>query len=364
MLPANEKLEDLEKSINRDLKPHSFALAGWRAEFEVSVDPKAVPLRNVVGVLDGHGPLADETVVIGCHYDHLGFGGPSSNFSPTQWAIHHGADDNASGTAGVLELARRFAAIKDRQGRRLVFCAFSGEEEGLYGSQAYCNKPPFPLDKTAAMFNLDMIGRLRNDQKTGKSRLLTEGHGSAKPFAEMIENLAKKEGFTLSSKPGGMGPSDHASFYAKRVPVLFFWTNDHAEYHRPTDTADRINYAGMRRVVEAGEEIVSTLARMERPAFVEVKGDSGARPSSGPRLGIRPGYSDDVVGLLIEGVSPGSPAEKAGMKKDDVIIDVAGKAVKDIRTYMTAMSVQKAKTTIAVKVKRDGKEVTLKVTLE
>jgi hypothetical protein len=364
MLPANTKLDDLEREIGRDLKPRSFELAGWKAEIDVVRDPEAIPLRNVVGVLKGSGPLADETIVVGAHYDHLGFGGPSSTHSPTHYAIHHGADDNASGTAALLELARRFKAMKDRQGRRIVFCAFAGEEQGLYGSQAYCEKPPFPMSKTAAMFNLDMVGRLRVDGKSNKAKLFTEGHGTAKPFKELIENLAKKHEFTLSSKPGGRGPSDHASFYAKKVPVLFFWTNDHDDYHKPSDTADRIDYAGMRRVVDASEEVVVSLTKIEKPEYVEVKGDTGPRPSTGPRLGIKPGYSDDVAGVVVEGVTPGTPADKGGLKKDDVIVGLAGKPVKDLRTYMTIMAVQKPKTTIDVEVTRDGKKVTLKVPLE
>jgi hypothetical protein len=213
------------------------------------------------------------------------------------------------------------------------------------------------------MFNLDMVGRLRVDQKSGKAKLFTEGHGTAKSFKELIENLAKKRDFTLSSKPGGMGPSDHASFYAKKVPVLFFWTNEHPEYHNPRDTADRIDYAGMRRVVDASEEVVVSLTKIEKPEYVEVK-DSGTRPSSGPRLGIRPGYSDDVAGVVVEGVIPGTPADKGGLKKDDVIVGLAGKPVKDLKTYMTVMAVQKPKTTIDVEVTRDGKKVTLKVPLE
>jgi hypothetical protein len=364
MLPANKKLDAIEAAISRDQKPDSFALTGWKAEVESKPDGKALPLRNVVGVLPGSGPLADETLVVGAHYDHLGFGGPHSTASPTRWGIHHGADDNGSGSAAVLELARRFAAKKDRQGRRLVFCLFAGEEQNLYGSKAYCAEPPFPLDKTAAMFNLDMLGRLRPDEKTGKMKVLTEGHGTAKQFKELIENLAKKHDFTLSSKAGGFGPSDHASFYAKKVPVLFFWTGEHDQYHNPGDTADRIDFAGMRRLVDASEEAVTSLARMERPTYLEVKGDTGMRPSTGPRLGIRPGYSDDVAGVVVQGVTPGTPADRGGLLKDDVIVGLAGKPVKDLKTYMAIMAVQKPKTTIDVEVTRDGKKKALKVELE
>jgi hypothetical protein len=361
MMPANQKVSDLEKAIDRDGKPVSFALAGWKANIKSELDKNAIPLRNVVGVLEGSGPLADETVVVGAHYDHLGWGGPSSNDSPLKTAIHHGADDNASGTAAILELARRFASMKERQGRRIVFCAFAGEEQGLFGSKAYCDKPPFPLKTTASMFNLDMVGRLRIDDKTGKAKLLTEGHGTAKPFKDLIDNLAKKHSFVLSSKSGGYGPSDHSSFTAKDIPVLFFWTDVHADYHRPSDTADKVNYPGMRKVVELSQETVQTLTTMEKPKFIP---QPVVKRGDGPRLGIRPGYSDDSPGVVAEGVLPGGPAEKGGMKDGDVIVGLAGKPVKDLASYMVIMAEQKPKTTIEVEVLRKGSKMKLKIPLE
>jgi hypothetical protein len=363
MLPAGVSLRDIEKGIDRDLKPSSFALPGWSARLEVKKG-ELIPLKNVVGVLAGAGPLASETVVIGAHYDHLGYGSTSSLTNSKRSQIHYGADDNGSGTTAIMELARRFAAVKDRQGRRLVFVAFSGEELGLFGSRHYCNKPPFPLDRTAAMYNLDMVGRLRTDAKTGKGRLLTEGHGTAKPFKPLIDNLAKQYDFTLTSKASGFGPSDHASFCGKKVPVLFVWTGVHADYHRPTDTADKIDVAGMRRIVDMSQETIAELARMDKPAFIEVKGDPGRRPSGGPRLGFRPGYGGETAGVEVEGVTAGGPAEKGGVKDGDVIVALAGKPVKDLRTYMVIMSNQKKGDTIDVEVVRKGNKVKLKVKLE
>jgi hypothetical protein len=364
MLPAGQSLSAIEKGIDRDMKPNSFNVPGWRASLEVQNKSDLIPLKNVVGVLEGAGPLSDETVVVGAHYDHLGYGGPSSMSRAKKREIHHGADDNASGTTAILELARRFAAIKNRQGRRLVFIAFSGEELGLFGSRHYCDKPIFPLEKTAAMYNLDMVGRLREDQKTGKGRLLTEGHGTAAPFKEMIDNLAKKYEFTLASQASGFGPSDHASFCGKKVPVLFVWNGTHADYHRPTDTADKINVPGMRRIVDMSEEAITTLTRMEKPTFIEVKGSPGVRPSSGPRLGIRPEYGSDKPGVAVEGVTAGTPADKGGIKAGDLIVGLAGKPVKDLKTYMLVMSNQKMGTTIEVEVERGGKKVKLQVKLE
>jgi hypothetical protein len=363
MLPPNLKLGAIEKSIDHDMKPRSMALPGWTARLAVERKNDAIPLRNVVGVLDGEGPLADETVVVGAHYDHLGYGGPSSNAPSKKRAIHHGADDNGSGTTAMLELARRFAAQKPRQGRRLVFVAFSGEELGLFGSAHYCKEPAYPLARTAAMYNLDMVGRLSKDKETGLDRVLTEGHGTAKEFEGLIDAGAKKYGFALKKQASGFGPSDHASFCSKKVPVLFVWTGVHADYHKPSDTADKINLEGMRRVVDMSEEIIARLTQMDRPTFLEVKGAPMGRPSSGPRLGIRPGYSD-AEGVEVEGVSSGGAAEKAGVKDGDRIVEIAGKPVKNINEYMQAMALQKKGATIEIVVVRGKETKKLKVNLE
>jgi len=303
--------------------------------------------------------------VVGAHYDHLGYGGPSSLARGKVPAVHHGADDNASGVAGVIELARRCAAQgPDRQGRRLLFVAFSGEEVGLLGSRYYCRNPIYPLGETAAMFNLDMIGRLQPDRQTGKDRLLAQGVGSAKPFRGLVEGLGRKYAFQVSNQASGDGPSDHAEFYNKKVPVLFFWTGVHADYHKPSDTADKLNVAGMRKVVDAGEEVVRALATMPRPAYVYVPGQTKARMTAGPRLGIRPGYSEEREGVEVDGVPPGTPADRAGVQDGDLIVAIAGRPVRNMATYMQAMSLQKKGTTIEVVVLRKGQKKALKVKLD
>jgi len=270
------KLEDIERDIDHDLKPRSRELTGWSASADVSVwrAKNALKLKNVVGVLEGSGPLADETVVLGAHYDHVGYGGANSLADLKTMAIHHGADDNGSGTTSILELARRFGAVPKREGRRLVFMTFSAEESGLFGSEAYCKDPLFPLDKTAAMINLDMVGRLTKDKDSGKDRLTVYGTGTAKTFDALIEALNKKYDFQLKKVPTGMGPSDQMTFYEKKVPVFFFFTNDHADYHRPSDTSDKINVPGMRRIVDLTEELAAHLATAARPEYVKVAGPS------------------------------------------------------------------------------------------
>ncbi len=364
MLPPTMKLATLEKIIDATLEPRSMELTGWKAKLAVERRADGIPLRNVIGYLEGSGPLADETIVVGAHYDHLGYGGPSSMSQGKKRAIHFGADDNGSGTTAMLELARRFASIPQRQGRRLVFLAFSGEELGLFGSRHYVNHPVFPLEKTAAMYNLDMVGRLTKDKDTGLDRLQTEGHGTAAGFKEILEEGAKKYGFTLKMQASGFGPSDHASFCGKKIPVIFVWTGTHADYHRPSDTADKINLEGMCRIVDMSEEIITRFTQMDKPAFIEVRGAAMGRPSTGPRLGIRPGDYNDAEGVKIDGVSEGGPAEKAGIKANDVIIQMAGKPVKNINDYMAVMALQKKDTTIEVIVLRGKEKKTLKVVLE
>ena len=264
---SDHGLHDLEVEIDRDLTPRSRPLTGWTADLEIKVR-RSIDVKNVVGVLDGSGPLANETVVIGAHYDHLGYGGPGSMANLKKPAIHHGADDNGSGTTMMMELARRFAQMKERQGRRLVFVAFTGEEMGLHGSLHYCKEPLFPLTDTVAMINLDMVGRLTTDSQSKKDRLTVYGTGTARSFEELLQSINKKHDLELQKRPGGSAPSDQATFSAKQIPVLFFYTGDHSDYHRPTDTVDHINFAGMERVASFVQDVVDYLAVVpEKPQY-------------------------------------------------------------------------------------------------
>jgi hypothetical protein len=359
------RLRDLEADIDRDLKPRSAELAGWTAQLQVTVKRENLPVKNVVGVLEGTGPKANETVVVGAHYDHLGYGGMGSLAQLKKPEIHHGADDNGSGTTSIMELARRFGQMPTRD-RRLVFIAFSGEESGLLGSRHYCNHPIFPLADTVAMVNLDMVGRLRSDPETKKDKLIVYGTGSAKTFDGLIEGLNKKYDFQLKKVPSGMGPSDQMSFYLKKIPVFFLFTDLHPDYHRPSDTADKINVPGMRRVVDLTEEmVVQLLQAPERPEYVkssEGGTPSGAQRMEGPRLGIQPTYGDDKEGVLLEDVSEGGAAAKAGLKAGDRIVELGGKPVKNLEGYMALMKGRKKGEAIEVGVLRDGKKMTIKVT--
>ncbi|MFN4258869.1 MAG: M20/M25/M40 family metallo-hydrolase [Gemmataceae bacterium] len=363
-----QSLSDIERAIDRDLQPRGAPLTGWHADLEIRVDRPTVPVKNVIGVLEGEGPLAKETIVIGAHYDHLGYGGRGSLARDVKGpAIHHGADDNASGTTCLIELARRFGQ-GPKPARRIVFIAFSAEEIGLLGSDHYVKNPLIPLTDTVAMINLDMVGRLRADKDTNEEQLTVYGTGTAKHFDQLIDDLNKKHShFKLRKVPGGTGPSDHTSFYLKDIPVLFFFTGTHPDYHKPSDTADKINVEGMRKIADLVEDITQELVQADkRPEFVKVAGGSTPRPSMNvPRLGIMPNYGEEEKeGLLLDGVSDNGPAAKAGLKAGDRIIEIGGKPVKDISTYMVLISNHKKGEPINLVILREGKKVPVKVVPE
>lgn len=363
---SDQRLANVEAAIDRDLKPRSTPLTGWTATLQTSVKATRIPCKNVIGVVEGKGDLANETVIVGAHYDHLGLGERGTLARNLKGpAIHHGADDNASGTTMMIELARRFAARPDKNRRRLVFMGFSGEERGLLGSEYYVNHPIYPLKDTVAMFNLDMVGRLRPEGSDGKGRdrLIVEGSGTAKDFSDLLDRLNKKYDFALKKVPGGMGPSDQASFYAKGLPVLFFFTGEHVDYHKPSDTADKINVQGMVRIADMGEEIVENFAtRQDRPEYVKVATAAPGRPSrSGPRLGVMPAYGEDKEGMQISQVTEGGAAAKAGLQAGDLVVELDGKAVKSVEGYMALMGNYKKGDRIKVTFIRAGKRQVVEV---
>ncbi len=361
------KLEDKETAIDKELKPQSAEIKGFSVTMDAHLKRgNVIPVRNVVGVLEGSGPLAEEAIVIGAHYDHVGSGGFGSLGAGRVVAIHQGADDNGSGTTAMLELAKRFASQKNRQGRRLIFIAFSAEELGLFGSVHYCKEPLYPLEKTAAMVNLDMVGRLRPDKDSKKDRMLVQGSGTSEGFELLLDKINKGFDFTTIRQKSGFGPSDHSSFASKKIPVLFFWTDVHEDYHRPTDTPDKINYEGMDKIIRFSSQIIGELASIkEKPKFIEVKTTrTGGTRQGGPKLGFRPGYNEDEKGVAVEGVTEGEPAAKAGIKAEDKIVKIDGKEIKNIEVYMEIMQGKKAGQTIKIGIIRKGKALELDVKLE
>ena len=353
-------LSQLEKSSIEKAPDNSRPLIG---EVNLSTDivRNETPAYNVIGMLEGSDPLLkNEVIIIGAHYDHLGRGGEGSgSLAPRAGEIHHGADDNASGTAGVLELARLFTAQKPRPKRTIVFMTFGGEEEGLLGSNYYVNHPLLPLANTVAMINMDMIGRMKD------SRLILGGVGSAKEWRDITSADAEKT-FQLTLTEDGFGPSDHSSFYAKQIPVLFFWTGTHNDYHKPSDTFEKINYGDEARILQMVARIVNRLdAADKRLTYTTAKSDPAPR-TGGFRvyLGTIPNYADTNDGLLLDGVRDDSPAAKAGLKAGDRIVKIGSHDIRNVYDYTAALGEMKAGEEYLFEVIRGQQKLSLKVTPE
>ncbi|ODA29987.1 M28 family peptidase [Planctopirus hydrillae] len=348
---------ELAEEIDATMTPRSRVLTGWKAQGEATVIRQSADVHNVIGVLEGEGPLANETVVIGAHYDHVGRGGAGS-LAPGSTDIHNGADDNASGTAVLIEVARLLASQPKKPARRVVFMAFTGEELGLLGSARYCKEPIFPLDETVAMLNMDMVGRLQ------ENKLTVFGVKTAKQFEEWLREGNKTTGFELIEKPEGFGPSDHSSFYTKKIPVLHFFTGLHPDYHRPSDDTDKLDVDGMTRVATLVNEIAQVVINTPaRPEYVEVKGSANVmRSGNRPYVGTIPDFGVQEPGYAISGTAPGSPADKAGLKPGDLVIDVGGNKVTNLDDFDLALRKFKAGDKVDFTVKR--KTETLKLPLE
>lgn len=358
-------LAAIQKGIDESLEPRSGPLAGWRIRGTTAIERVETRSRNVLAMLPGVGaPAGDgvpaidprETVVLGAHYDHLGYGGENSA-APGEKAVHHGADDNASGTAMLVEVARM---LRDRGPfpRTILFIAFSGEERGLLGSAHYTANAAVPLDDTVAMVNLDMVGRLTDN------KLIVHGTGTGTGFDAMVDRLVAGHGFAVAKEPGGFGPSDHSSFYAKKIPVLHVFTGSHADYHRPTDTAEKIDYDGMVRIAGLVADAVVELARVApRPGSIEVASKQFARGGDRPYFGSIPDFGKPGGGYAISGVTKDSPAAQGGLLGGDLIIRLGDSAIAGLEDFDSALRKHKAGETIPVVVSRGGAEVTLQVTL-
>ena len=362
---AGWTFEAIQDTINRNKKPVTFVFPDVRISLRTDVRKVTGRTENVVAFLPGRDPvLKDEAVILGAHLDHLGYGGPGSgSMVPDTVAIHHGADDNASGSAGLLAIARSLAADSASLQRSVVVIFFSGEELGTLGSGFYVLHPFFPLSATTAMINMDMVGRMENNTLT------VNGTGTSTVWDSLLTLENTNPSLTLKSVPDGYGPSDHAQFYGKDIPVLFFFTGTHNDYHKPSDTWDRLNYPGEEQVVRLVGRITGDLVRGGgRPPFVRVASTGG--PSTGDArafrvtLGIIPDYAEGTHGMKICGVRPGGAAEKAGLMPGDIIVMMGGKKVLNIYDYMGLLGELKAGQVVEVRVMRGGKSVTCTATME
>ncbi len=359
-------LTSLQKAIDANLQPHSMMLDTLTARGNPGVIRPRATTRNVIGCLPGRGPLTGEYIVIGAHYDHLGVTVPRNAHSASQPAsldpqIHNGADDNASGTAAVIELARVFAAHRPRGPHRsLLFMAFSGEEIGLLGSDHFVDHPTVPLDRIAAMLNLDMVGRMHD------RRLQVLGVKTGSEFDSLVRREAETLGLDLKTSGGGFGPSDQTSFYKKKIPVMHFFTGVHRDYHLPTDDADRINADGTADVTRFVYHVAAALAcSTTRPTYVSVAEEGPRRTRLKVRMGVMPSYVDeDQPGMTLDGVSPDSPAERAGLREGDQLLFVGDVAIDNVYDLMHALGSHDPGDTTVVTVLRDGRHLKFPLTFE
>lgn len=356
-------LSELELAIDADLKPRSQVLAGITSAGETRIEQTQLPARNVIGLLPGVGELADEYVVVGAHYDHVGMGGRGGgSLAPGTIAVHNGADDNASGTTAMMEVARRMAEDQSVNRRSILFMAFSAEERGLLGSKHYVRNPRWPLEKTVAMVNMDMVGRLNDN------RLTVYGTGTAENFDALVERLNQAAQFNLEKWPYGYGPSDHSSFYQENIPVFHFFTGLHNDYHRPGDDPEKLNYEGMARIAAMVTQVVTELATSpQKPAHLQVSGSANPSRQNAPPsravLGIQLDLEYEGDGAGIDRVTPESPASAAGLQAGDVIIQIGETPIASIRDLRTFLATKKPGDQIEVLIRRGEEQIRATITL-
>ena len=361
---AGKSLTDVQQQINHMGKPASFAFPET-LQLSVKVDIEATHARvnNVLAYLPGK---TAEYIIIGAHYDHLGRG-DSNSLAPSQIGqIHPGADDNASGTAGVLELARMFSPMKGQLERGILFASFSGEELGLLGSAEWVKEPTLPLDKCVAMLNMDMIGRIKDN------KVYIGGVGTSSTFKSILEQAQKQSSssFKIEYSAGGYSASDHTSFVAKKIPVLFFFSGLHSDYHKPSDTWDKINAPSAAQLIDMISDVVLQLESAPAgPTFVTVVEDKPMGGISGgggygPYFGSIPDFGEVKDGVRFSDVRPGSPAAKAGLRAGDILVQFGDKPIHNLYDFTDALRRSKVGEVVDVKVMRDGKPVMASVKLE
>ena len=312
--------------------------------------------KNVVGLVRGT-IESDEVIIIGAHYDHLGYGEFGSLYRGDTPRIHNGADDNASGTAGLIELAQYFG--KYRPGTDLLFVAFSGEEMGLLGSAHFVEEPPVNLDNTLAMINMDMIGRMEDH------KLIIFGTGTTSDWEEILL-VANTDSLKIQLVKDGTGASDHTSFYYKNIPVLHYFTDTHSDYHRPSDDVEYINNEGIAKITEHIVRVIEYLDGIdkEQMAFIEAPGKQRqSMRLEGPTLGVLPDYGYDGTGMKITGINPNQAADNAGLQSGDIIIGLGDARLDDIYDYMGALNTLEKGETTTITILRNGEEITLELQL-
>ena len=356
-------IKKIQDEMNQNLKPLNFQLGFLNIEASINIEPIIKKGANVVGEIRSRNrEFRDEYIVIGAHFDHIGLGGVGSGSrKPDANKVHPGADDNASGTSGLLELAQKLSANVGHLKRSVLLVAFDAEEKGLLGSKHFIKSSPVDIKNITTMINMDMIGRMSDSSYT------VGGVGTSPYFEYLLDSLKRGRFFNLIMNKPGFGPSDHASFYTKDIPVLFFFSGVHDDYHTPNDIWQLINLKGEKYILDFIYDLVFHLARApEKPVFQEAgprQGQMGSPKKFTVTFGIMPSYVSTEKGLEVDGISRSDgPAAKAGIKKGDVIKSINNKAISDIYEYMDRLSALKVGMTVPVIIDRNGKEIRLEVT--
>lgn len=354
---SGHKIAEIEKELIANQRPSGFDTK-TKISATTSIVFEKVKSQNVIGILDGHDAgLKNEIIVIGAHMDHLGYGGHGSGSrKPDTNAVHNGADDNASGIAGIIELADLLSKEKNEIRRTVYFIAFGGEEYGLIGSAYFIKNTPIDLTKLRAMFNFDMIGRYDTLTKS----LIIGGSGTSREGDSILKAHAKNYPFKLSFMPEGLGPSDHSSFYTVNIPVFYFTTGAHEDYHTPADDPEKINYSGEQQVINYASEVIKDVIDRDNSLVFKESGPKNL-PRYGSRykvkLGIMPDFSaNDNKGLAVGGITKDGPAEKAGLLKGDIIVAIDGKSVTNIYDYMSRLEKLSQGQLVNVDIMREGKK--------
>ena len=361
--PLGKSLAGLQEAIDAEEKPQSFALPEeLKIELAVDIEREHATVRNVLGFLPGK---TKEYVIVGAHYDHLGRGNESS-LAPSQIGqVHPGADDNASGTAALLEVARILSGRRERLERGVLFLAFAAEEIGLLGAREWVEHPTLPIENAVAMINMDMVGRIRD------GKVYVGGTGTGSTFEKLLEKLSDRHPLKLDTAKSGYSSSDHTVFVSRKIPVLFFFSGLHSDYHKPSDTWEKIDAEAAAQLVDLVGDLTVELAQAERPQFVRVTPETTGHPAAigatgsgyGAYFGSIPDFGEIENGVRFADIRPGSPADKAGIQGGDILVEFGGKPIKNLYDFTYALRASKPGDVVEVKVLRDGKTVSAQVTL-
>lgn len=340
LLPKGNDGYQYHFSFKKNTNPHDTSIINIK-------ERKGI---DIIGYLDNG---AVNTIVIGAHYDHLGLGHDHNSLDANpDNKIHNGADDNASGTAGVLELARYFSGNNKKEAYNFLFMCFSGEELGLLGSKKWCDNPTIPIASINYMINMDMIGRLNDSTK----KLLVYGVGTSPSWVPLLDKTNTY--FSIKKDSSGIGPSDQTSFYLKDIPVLHFFTGQHSDYHKPSDDVEKINFPGEQKVLEYIITLINELDSQPKLIFTKTASPTSTASTWKVSLGVMPDYAYEGQGLRIDGVTNGKPASKAGLEIGDVVIELGDEKVNNMQDYMKALSKLKKGDKTKVVIKRANETIT------